>query len=175
MINVDININMFLKPPLKYEKINNNFENKVSKSLQQIEIINLIKDTDIKNIFGITNNCIDHLFESIDSEIIFLIKDYWSDINPSILKINHFINCVNDIHKKTNRLCLGIYLSKIPIILDSFDNIINNKIKFINIYLDQQEINDINSEDILIYKLLKTLHLDYKIYTHDYDGDIVMY
>ena len=74
--------------------------------------------------------------------------------NPSISKINYFINCVTNVSTKSNKKCIGIYLSKMPLTANILEAFNKNNISSSNIFTS---INNSNEEYIL-YDLIILLY-----------------
>jgi hypothetical protein len=166
--------------PYYSQKIGIIFENSVHNAINNhLRVTNLLREKDIKNIYGINNSGIDHMFDIFYTNISICIQDKWEETKSSISTINHFIKCVQNIQLITNKQIIGIFLSKLPITKNSleafnFDNRLLLNIKFINIHLDEKEYSLVNSKEILIDKLLDYLHLNYQLWTHDFDDSIIM-
>ena len=114
-----------------------NFENDIHNLLQGTQL-DIKREKDVKNIFGSNNTCIDHFFENIN--ILYCIQTkHVTSHSATISQIHHFIKCIENIQKKTNKHCIAIYLSLLPISKPSQkafeeENINNKKIQYINIF-----------------------------------------
>jgi len=156
------------------------FENNVNNAIKNhLKVNNLLREKDIKNKYGVNNSGIDHMFDIFNTNISICIQDKWEETKSSISTVNHFIKCVQNIQLITSKQILGIFLSKLPITKNSleafnFDNRSLMNIRFINIHLDEKEYSLVNSTEILIDKLLIYLHLNWQLWTHDFDGSIIM-
>jgi hypothetical protein len=85
------------------------FENRIHNILKLLNN-NILREKDIKNIYGQNITAIDHLL--YNKNYILCIQDKWINIKNSNVAIHHFIYCVEEIHKLENKKCYGLYLSK---------------------------------------------------------------
>ena len=136
----------------------------VQRCNNHLRINKVLREKDVKNIYGENNSSLDHLLESDD--YVICIQSKWENKPACISKVNHFLMAVNNISKiHIDKKCVAIYLSKIPVTGPSSKAIVYNDIKCINIYDD-----DMN---LIIEKLLIYIH-QYGIYSYGYDDTIIM-
>ena len=142
------------------------FEKSIHSYLEKTKLI-VLSEKEIKRKYGIDTTAIDHLIE-LDSFIL-CFQDKYEKICPSISKINHFIQCVSNISLRSQKKCIGIYLSIMPLSTNSMYafNIQNNisPNKFIS-------INNINEE--LIFNDLIYYLYDNQIFLYEDDGSCIM-
>jgi len=141
------------------------FEDKVHETLSYyLKRINILREKNIKNIYGENNSSIDHLLESND--YVICIQSKWEVKSAYISKVNHFLMALNNISKiHIDKKCIGIYLSRLPVTEPSQKALLNSDIKCINIYDDNM--------DLVIEKLLNYIH-KYEMYSYEEDGAIIM-
>ena len=130
--------------------------------------LNVLSEKEVRRLYGNDTTAIDHLIE-LDTYNI-CIQDKFEQSSPCISKINHFIQCVTNISIRTNKICLGIYLSLRPLTLNSLQAFeINNNTtynKFISIN---------NSDEFLIINnLIEVLYQNY-IFLYEDNGTCIMY
>jgi len=89
--------------------------------------------------------------------------------NPSISKINYFIKCVTNVSTKSNKKCIGTYLSKMPLTTNILEAFNKNNISSSNIFIS---INNSNEEYIL-YNLIILLYSN-NIFLYEEDGSCIM-
>lgn len=142
------------------------FEKSVHSFLQKTNL-DVLSEKEVKKKYGINMNDIDHLIE-LDSCILCFHNKY-ENCNPSISKINNFINCVTNISTKSNKKCIGIYLSKMPLSANSLEAFNMNNINSLNIFIS---INNSNEEYIL-YDLITLLYSN-NIFLYEEDGSCIM-
>jgi hypothetical protein len=142
------------------------FENTINDILQMTNK-NVLRELDIKRVFGNDITAIDHLINNED--FILCIQDKWCIAKPTSPQVIHFIKNVNDISIIMNKPCIGLYLSKMPLSHPSLNAInranVQNKNYFLSIY-------DISQDNI--YNLLKQFLYNYNIWLYDDDGSINM-
>ena len=93
------------------------FENYVHQILfHNLRVLNLIREVDIKRIFGKHVSAVDHFFQE-DKIFNFCIQDKWQDKNAPLSDINHFILCIHNIFRDTKHPTIGIYFSKSSLLL----------------------------------------------------------
>ena len=158
------------------------FENYIHEILfYNLRVLNLIREVDIKRMFGKHVSDVDHFFQDCEQNKVFnfCIQDKWQDKNAPISDINHFILCIHNIFRDTQHPTIGIYLSKRGLTKDSMfafenENLKNRNIYLIDIHLEEYEILSRYSENILIEKLLTYLHFYHRIWTYEQDGAVIM-
>ena len=135
--------------------------NRLSKS------INVLREKDVKNIFGANNSSIDHCL--ISDNYIICIQDKWESRPACISKINHFLMGLQNIAKKNTHLqCIGIYLSKLPVSGPSHEALNSSDIECINIHCIDDEKFDSIIEDLFIF-----IH-HRGFFSYDSEGCIIM-
>ena len=142
------------------------FENRVHLTLRKSlnNAIYVLREKDVKKIFGSNNSSVDHCL--ISRDYIICIQDKWEARPACISKINHFLMGLNNISKKIPKLkCIGIYLSKLTVSAPSLEALHSNDIKCVNIYGNDME-------NIIEY-LLGYIH-KYGFYTYDTEGCLLM-
>ena len=142
------------------------FENFIKHTLEMTRLPVLTEREVIKK-FGKDITAIDHLI--INDNYYIAFQDKWRNSKEGNSSINHFIQCVNTIKEISNKPCLAIYLSRLPITKVSqlaFDRQNSNNINY---------FISINNEDplILYNDLMKFLYSN-SIFYYDYDGTALM-
>ena len=105
------------------------FENFIKQTLEMTRLPVLTEHEVIKK-FGKDITAIDHLIINDDYCIAF--QDKWRNSREGNSSINHFIQCVNTVKEISNKPCLAIYLSRLPIT------------KVSQLAFDRQNSNNIN-------------------------------
>lgn len=142
------------------------FENNVQESLKQTNL-NVLREKDVKRIFGNDITAIDHLI--IYDNLYIAIQDKWQNKKPSVDQINHFILCVKNIKQKTNKKIIGIYLSNFELSgpsQNAFNRNSSIDCNFMSIYSQRQ--------NVLLHKLMEFLYSN-NIYYYDIDNCVVMF
>jgi hypothetical protein len=142
------------------------FEKSIHSFLQKTNL-DVLSEKEVKRKYGIDTTAIDHLIE-LDSYIL-CFQDKYENCNPSISKINHFIQCVTNVHNRSKKICIGIYLSKMPLSANSLEAFNMNNISSQNIFIS---INNSNEESI-IYDLVTLLYSN-NIFLYEEDGSCIM-
>lgn len=144
------------------------FEKNIHSFLQQTKL-NVLTENDVKKKYGIDTTAIDHLIE-LDFYIL-CFQDKCEKSSPSVSQINHFIQCVNNISFRSNKICIGIYLSMMPLSQNSLYAFYmqnqNNELynKFISI--------NSSNENKVLYKLTQFLY-ENNIFLYEEDGSCIM-
>jgi hypothetical protein len=143
------------------------FENRIHNILRLLNN-NILREKDIKNIYGQNITAIDHLIYS--DTFILCIQDKWRCTKESNVSIHHFIYCVEEIHKLENKKCYGLYLSRkgITKIANLSFQKKNNEYKNIQFNSFQNE-----NQDLLIGEFKKFLYTE-KLYLYDEDNTAIM-
>jgi hypothetical protein len=143
------------------------FENKVHEMLERyLRNTNILREKDVKSNYGVHNSAVDHLL--ITYNTIICIQSKWENSAATLSKVNHFLMTVNNIamSKFKDQTIGAIYLSKLPITKNAKVALDANIIETINVH-------DTNMDNI-IEKLLTYIHFKYKMWSYDYDQNIIM-
>jgi hypothetical protein len=142
------------------------FEKKIHNVLKKTKYL-ILSETEVKRKYGIDTTAIDHLFETND--YIYCFQDKLEKTAPSISKINHFIQCVNNISTRENKICIGVYLSKVPFSSSSSMAFTRNNNSSCNKYISISNID----EEHIIKDLIDYLY-DKNIYLYNDDDTCLM-
>jgi len=142
------------------------FEKSIHTFLQKTNL-DVLSEKEVKKKYGIDTTAIDHLIE-LDSYIL-CFQDKYENCNPSISKINHFIQCVTNVSTRSNKKCIGIYISKMPLSANSLEAFNMNNISSRNIFISLSNSN----EEYILYDLINLLYSN-NIFLYEEDGSCIM-
>jgi len=151
---------------IKPQNIGRLFEKSIHSFLQKTNL-DVLSEKEVKKKYGIDTTAIDHLIE-LDSNIL-CFQDKYENCKPCISKINHFIQCVTNVSTRSNKKCIGIYLSKMPLSENGLEAFNINNISSQNIFIS---INNSN-EELILYDLITLLYSN-NIFLYEEDGSCIM-
>lgn len=128
--------------------------------------LDFLGSSEIKKSYGSSNLDIDYLINVND--MILCIKEKYDRVTPYLSNIKDFITSVNSISNKTNKECIGIYVSCMPLANES-KKILETQNSISNSFYS---INDLNRH-ILLQKLINILYAN-NIFMYNEDDSCIM-